>query len=48
MCGVLCSESTVTEKYEFIESQKINEKKYAYSVVFMCGQLAVSKSGLAW
>ena len=41
----LCSESAVTEKYEFIESQKVTEKKYAYPVEFMCGHLAVSKSG---
>lgn len=45
MCGVLCSESTVTEKYEFIESQKTSEKKYAYPIEFMCVIVAVSKSG---
>lgn len=45
MCGVLCSESTVTEKFEFIESQKIDEKKYAYPVAFMCEHLVISKSG---
>lgn len=45
MCGVLCSKSTVTDKYEFIESHKVNEKKYAYPVTFMCARLEVSKSG---
>jgi hypothetical protein len=45
MRGVLRSESTVTDKYEFIESQKITEKKYAYPVAFMCAHLAVSQSG---
>ena len=45
MCSVLCSESTVIEKYEFIESQKTDEKKYAYPVEFMCKLVAVSKSG---
>jgi transposase InsO family protein len=35
----------VTEKYEFIESQKTSEEKYTYPVAFMCERLAVSKSG---
>jgi hypothetical protein len=41
--GVLCSEQTVTEKYEFIESPKTGEKKYAYPIEFMCATVAVSK-----
>jgi transposase InsO family protein len=35
----------VTEKYEFIESLRIDDGKYAYPVAFMCERLAVSKSG---
>ena len=45
MCGVLCSESTVIDKYEFIESHKIDEKKYAYPVLFVRTHLGVPKSG---
>jgi transposase InsO family protein len=35
----------VTEKYEFIESLRIDCGKYAYPVAFMCERLEVSKSG---
>jgi transposase InsO family protein len=35
----------VTDKYEFIESQKSEEQKYAYPVTFMCAHLSVSTSG---
>jgi putative transposase len=35
----------VTEKYEFIESLRIDGGKYAYPVAFMCERLEVSKSG---
>jgi putative transposase len=35
----------VTDKYEFIESLKVDEKKYAYPVTFMCAHLDVSRSG---
>jgi hypothetical protein len=30
----------VTEKYEFIESLRIDEGKYAYPVAFMCERVA--------
>ena len=35
----------MTSKYEFMESLKTSEKKYAYPVAFMCDRLGVSKSG---
>lgn len=35
----------MTEKYEFIESLRIDGGKYAYPVAFMCERLEVSKSG---
>ena len=38
-------ESPVTEKYQFIESCKIDSVKYAYPVKKMCRWLTVSPSG---
>ncbi|WP_051116294.1 IS3 family transposase [Amycolatopsis nigrescens] len=35
----------MTDKYEFIESHKVDEKKYAYPVLFMCTHLEVPTSG---
>ncbi|MFD6094895.1 IS3 family transposase [Nocardiopsis flavescens] len=37
--------SPVAAKYEFMETQKTGEAKYAYSVTFMCDTLNVSRSG---
>jgi putative transposase len=45
MCGVLRPGSPVASKYEFIESQRLDEAKYAFPVEFMCHRLGVSKSG---
>jgi transposase InsO family protein len=45
MRSVLRPGSPVAEKYEFLESLKIDERKYAYPVAFMCRHLNISKSG---
>jgi putative transposase len=45
MCRVLRPGSSVISRYEFIESQRLDEAKYAYPVEFMCHRLGVSKSG---
>jgi putative transposase len=45
MCGVLREESSVRDKYEFIDLMRSDTAKYAYPVVFMCARLGVSTSG---
>ncbi|WP_093852551.1 IS3 family transposase [Streptomyces pini] len=43
--GVLREGSPVASKYEFIETMRLGNAEYAYSVEFMCRQLGISTSG---
>jgi transposase InsO family protein len=45
MRGVLREGSPVANKYEFIETMRLDTAEYAYPVEFMCKRLDVSKSG---